>query len=50
MEEAENALVIYGSDRLGTIYGLFHLSELLGVTPMLYWGIVLTKKKSGNHR
>ena len=45
LEEAENALVIYGSDRLGTIYGLFHLSELLGVTPMLYWGIVLTKKE-----
>ena len=46
LEEAENALVIYGSDRLGTIYGLFHLSELLGVTPMLYWGIVLTKKEN----
>lgn len=51
LEEAENALVIYGSDRLGTIYGLFHLSELLGVTPMLYWGgLSLQKKKSGNHR
>ena len=51
LEEAENALVIYGSDRLGTIYGLFHLSELLGVTPMLYsGGLSLQKKKSGNHR
>ena len=39
------------SDRLGTIYGLFHLSELLGVTPMLYWGdCPYKKKKSGNHR
>ncbi len=34
----ETALVIYGSDKLGTIYGLFHLSELLGVTPYVYWG------------
>lgn len=34
----KNGLVIYGSDRLGTIYGLFHLSELLGVTPYIYWG------------
>ena len=46
LEEAENALVIYGSDRLGTIYGLFHLSELLGVTPMLYWGDCPYKKRN----
>lgn len=36
----ENCLVIYGSDRLGTIYGLFHLSEILGVSPCHYWGDV----------
>lgn len=38
VEEIESALVIYGSDKLGTIYGLFHLSELLGVTAMVDWG------------
>lgn len=34
----EQGLVIYGSDKLGTIYGLFHLSELLGVTACTFWG------------
>ncbi|MFR4817637.1 MAG: glycosyl hydrolase 115 family protein [Blautia stercoris] len=38
VEGIESALVIYGSDKLGTIYGLFHLSELLGVTVMVDWG------------
>ncbi len=38
VEGIEQALVIYGSDKLGTIYGLFHLSELLGVTAMVDWG------------
>lgn len=36
--EVETGLVIYGSDRLGTIYGLFRLSELLGVTACCFWG------------
>ena len=34
----ENALVVIGSDKRGTIYGLFQLSELIGVTPFLYFG------------
>lgn len=34
----EQALVIAGSDKRGTIYGMFHLSEYLGVTPLVYWG------------
>ena len=38
VEGIESALVVYGSDKLGTIYGLFHLSELLGVTAMVDWG------------
>lgn len=38
VEGIESALVIYGSDKLGIIYGLFHLSELLGVTAMVDWG------------
>lgn len=33
----EKALVIAGSDKRGTIYGLFHLSELLGVSPLVDW-------------
>ncbi len=34
----EKALVIFGSDKRGTIYGMFRLSEYIGVTPMCYWG------------
>lgn len=38
VEGVRCALIIYGSEKLGTIYGLFHLSELLGVTPSVFWG------------
>lgn len=32
-----NLLVIAGSDKRGTICGLFHLSEMLGVSPFVDW-------------
>ena len=32
-----NLLVIAGSDKRGTIYGLFHFSEMLGVSPFVDW-------------
>lgn len=47
-EEYKNikaAVVIAGSDKRGTIYGLFHLSELLGVSPLVDWCKVLPVKK-----
>ena len=31
-------LLICGSDKRGTIYGMFHLSEWMGVSPLVYWG------------
>ncbi len=34
-------IIIIGSDKRGTIYGLFHLSELLGVSPLVDWAGVL---------
>ena len=34
----ENALVICGSDRLGSIYGMFFVSKLLGVSPQVWFG------------
>ena len=37
-------LVIAGSDKRGTIYGLFHLSELLGVSPLVNWNRVMPVK------
>lgn len=33
----ESAIVIAGSDKRGTIYGLFALSELCGVSPLTDW-------------
>ena len=33
----ERLLVIVGSDKRGTIYGLFHLSEIFGVSPFVNW-------------
>ncbi|WP_349671835.1 glycosyl hydrolase 115 family protein [Lacrimispora sp.] len=39
------SLVIAGSDKRGTIYGLFHLSELLGVSPLIDWSGVYPVKK-----
>ncbi|ACZ30646.1 conserved hypothetical protein [Xylanimonas cellulosilytica DSM 15894] len=35
-----SALVVVGSDKRGTIYGLFSLSEQAGVSPLHYWGDV----------
>lgn len=42
----KNALVIAGSDKRGTIYGLFHLSELIGVSPLVNWSGVYPAQKS----
>ncbi len=39
-EGVEEALVICGSDKRGTIYGAFALSEYIGVSPLCYWGDV----------
>ncbi|MBP5604072.1 MAG: glycosyl hydrolase 115 family protein, partial [Ruminiclostridium sp.] len=37
----KNALIIAGSDKRGTIYGLFRLSELIGVSPLVNWNNVM---------
>lgn len=42
----QNALVIAGSDRRGTAYGVFELSEQLGVSPWYWWADVPVKKKA----
>ncbi|WP_410770242.1 glycosyl hydrolase 115 family protein [Fontibacillus sp. BL9] len=44
-EGVEKALVIAGSDKRGTIYGLFHLSERLGVSPLVDWANVKPERK-----
>ncbi|MBQ7680280.1 MAG: glycosyl hydrolase 115 family protein [Butyrivibrio sp.] len=39
-------LVIAGSDKRGTIYGMFHLSELLGVSPWVWFADVVPAKRA----
>ncbi|EPR12846.1 glycosyl hydrolase 115 family protein [Ruminiclostridium papyrosolvens] len=41
----DRAMVIVGSDKRGTIYGIYHISELIGVSPWVYWADVLPAKK-----
>ncbi len=41
----QNALVIVGSDRRGTAYGVFELSEQLGVSPWYWWADVPVKRR-----
>ncbi len=36
--KVDERLVILGSDKRGTIYGLFALSQYIGVSPLIYWG------------
>lgn len=36
-ENTGSVLIIAGSDKRGTIYGIFHLSELMGVSPFTDW-------------
>lgn len=51
----KKALVIAGSDKRGTIYGMFDISKKIGVSPWYYWADVPVKKhdiiyvKSGKH-
>ncbi len=43
LQGIENALVICGSDKRGTIYGIYDLSGQIGVSPWHYWADVPTK-------
>lgn len=45
VEGANTALVIAGSDKRGSIYGLFHLSECMGVSPLVDWSDVRPQKR-----
>lgn len=46
MKGVENALVIAGSDRRGTSYGLFTVSEAMGVSPLYWWADVPVRKRN----
>ncbi|TJY66567.1 glycosyhydrolase [Sphingobacterium alkalisoli] len=42
----DSALVIAGSDKRGTIYGIYELSAQIGVSPWYYWADVPVEKHS----
>ncbi|MCL2718812.1 MAG: glycosyl hydrolase 115 family protein [Lachnospiraceae bacterium] len=42
----KQALLVIGSDKRGTIYGMFRLSELCGVSPLIFWGDAEPEKKN----
>ncbi|MDQ8182612.1 glycosyl hydrolase 115 family protein [Pelagicoccus sp. SDUM812005] len=46
LQGVSRALVIAGSDRRGTAFGVFALSESMGVSPWYFWGDVPTAQKS----
>lgn len=46
MPGVDRALVIAGSDKRGTVYGIYELSEQLGVSPWYWWADVPPKKRA----
>ncbi|KAA6319455.1 hypothetical protein EZS27_030653, partial [termite gut metagenome] len=46
IEGIDKALVIAGSDKRGTIYGIYELSNQIGVSPWYYWADVPVKKQA----
>lgn len=44
-ENIGKAIVIAGSDKRGTIYGTYEISELIGVSPWYFWGDVEIEHK-----
>ena len=46
LPNVKQALVIAGSDRRGVAYGLFSVSETIGVSPWYWWADVPVKKRN----
>ncbi len=45
LPEMEEMLLVVGSDKRGTIYGIFALSEWMGISPLHFWGDVEPERK-----
>lgn len=43
IQTVDNSIVITGSNKRGTIYGIYNLSEQLGVSPLYWWADVPVK-------
>ncbi|TDD94289.1 glycosyl hydrolase 115 family protein [Flavobacterium cellulosilyticum] len=46
MKGLKKALVVVGSDRRGTAYGILELSRMMGISPWEWWADVSPEKKS----
>lgn len=46
LPDVARALIIVGSDKRGTIYGIYDLSAKIGVSPWYWWADVPVKKQS----
>lgn len=44
--EIDKALIIAGCDRRGTAFGVFSISEAIGISPLYWWADVPVKKQS----
>lgn len=45
-EGIDKAIVVVGSDKRGAIYGIYYISEIIGVSPWVYWGDVTPAKQA----
>jgi hypothetical protein len=45
LKVCDGKLIIAGSDRRGTIYGIYEFCEMIGVSPWYYWADVPVKQK-----
>ena len=41
----DDAILVVGSDALGAVYGTFQISELIGVSPLYWWGDIKPERK-----
>lgn len=48
-DNIDHVLVIAGSDKRGTIYGMYSLAENIGVSPWYYWADVPTERRDELH-
>jgi hypothetical protein len=45
LDDVSKALLVCGSDKRGTIYGMFALSEFIGISPLHFWGDAEPKRR-----
>lgn len=46
-KNVKQALIIFGSDRRGTAFGVFELSRMMGVSPLVWWADVKPEHQDG---